>query len=82
MAMIRRFPFLQRSAGPTKHPMQQEDVEILKQLLRDSQSPVPHVSEGRLATREEVLVAAWANLAVEEPDLTIEEARRMIPAPS
>lgn len=35
-------------------------------------------SPGRQPTDEELAVAAWANLAVEEPSVTMEDARRAV----
>lgn len=32
----------------------------------------------RKPTDEEVIVAAWANLAIEEKDLTLDDARRLL----
>jgi hypothetical protein len=47
-------------------------IEYMESLRR---APV-----ARSATHEEVIVAAWANLAIEERDLTLDEAKRLLRA--
>jgi len=50
----------------------------LEQAVGDILAPRLRVGNGRLATKDEAIVAAWANLAVEEPDLSLDDVRRMI----
>lgn len=58
--------------------LQLDDVQTLRRMLEESQHPMPRVSLGRSATRDELVLAAWANLAIEEPSVTLQEARRAI----
>lgn len=53
------------------------ELAAFNAALRDVSSPGLRQEEGRLPNREEVMKAAWSNLAIEEPDLTLEEVRRL-----
>lgn len=53
------------------------ELAAFSAALRDVSSPGLRQEEGRLPNREEVMKAAWSNLAIEEPDLTLEEVRRL-----
>lgn len=58
----------------------EEDVAEARRVIRaleQTRRPTPTPLTGRSATEEERLVAAWANLAIEEPDFRLEDARRM-----
>jgi hypothetical protein len=55
---------------------EQEALDFLYSLSREGY----RVQPSRTPTDEEVMVAAWANLAVEERDLTLDDARRLLAA--
>lgn len=55
-----------------------DEITTFERMLNESREPTPHVSPGRPPTREELVVAAWANLAIERPHLTLEEMRRFL----
>lgn len=57
---------------------QLDDLEMLVNSLRDGDKSRFRVSGGRPATRREIVRTAWANLAIEEPDLTLAEAQRIL----
>lgn len=55
-----------------------DERAALEQAVQDILAPRPRVGCGRLATKDEAIVAAWANLAVEEPGLSLDHVRRLI----
>lgn len=52
-----------------------EDVEGLRRSIADRQAPSLRRDLGRPPTSEEKVLAAWGNLAVEEPAIKIEDVR-------
>ncbi len=60
-------------------PLTKEDIESIRVYLRSMELfGAPPAEASRLPTDEEVAVAAWANLAVEDPSVTLEDARRIV----
>ena len=55
-----------------------DEITAFERMLEECREPTPNVSPGRPPTREELIVAAWANLAIERPYLTLEEMRRFL----
>lgn len=53
-------------------------VKTIEDRLSEIDQPVVRQDAGRSSTREERIVAAWANLAIEEPTLTLEEAVQVL----
>lgn len=57
----------------------QDDLDAIRAYLRTTeQNGGTPPGQSRLPTDEEIAIAAWANLAVEEPSVTLEEARRVV----
>lgn len=54
------------------------EITAFARMLKESREPTPRVSSGRPPTRKELIVSAWANLAIERPHLTLEEMRRFL----
>jgi hypothetical protein len=54
-----------------------EERDALDKLLRLSRGEIP-VMASRKPTNDDVVEAAWGNLNVEEPDVSIQDARRII----
>ncbi len=68
-----------RSGPETTLRVTPEELESLRKALEGIKDPSTLTRDtGRPPTDEELLIAAWANLAVEEPDLTLEEAREIL----
>lgn len=67
-----RLPFgtAPRVAPPVSEAKHVATIAYMESLRR--------APEARSATHEEVIVAAWANLAIEERDLTLDEAKRLL----
>ncbi|HLI50246.1 MAG TPA: hypothetical protein VKU87_00535 [Thermomicrobiaceae bacterium] len=58
--------------------VQRRKLQALAQRLREDRTLEFRASAGRPATRSEIVRTAWANLAIEEPDLTLAEALRIL----
>lgn len=58
--------------------LQRQELQALARRLQENRTLDFRVSAGRPATRSEIVRTAWANLAIEEPDLTFAEARRIL----
>lgn len=57
--------------------IQAEAIANLKQISRGES-----IKDSRPFTRDELVVAAWGNLSVEEPQLTLERAQKMLACPT
>jgi hypothetical protein len=61
-----------------------QEITDIKKLAADQRReldrvrrPVPRVSVGRRASEDELILAAWANLALERPEIELEEIKRL-----
>lgn len=57
----------------------QDDIDAIDEYFRlaEGNNAWP-LQGGRRPTDEEVALAAWANLAIEEPSVTLDDARRAV----
>lgn len=67
-----------QDASPDGAELTEQDRELLRRFVKESRAPNPRTGAGRPPTDDELVLAAWADLAIEEPDLKFEEARRVI----
>lgn len=71
---------LQRDQPSVERPITIDQTQLI--ALREAASELQMLQlregAGRLPNLEERVTAAWANLAVEEPDLRLDEARQLL----
>ena len=79
MVVIERWvkSFRKRSDNSGRnHRWSRSDIEQMETALRESRESVPNRSFGCSPSTEGRIMAAWGNLSIEEPDFTLEDARR------
>jgi hypothetical protein len=69
-----------QSTVPAEARLSEEDLRALEDFLRAQIDPTKRSSSGHVPTYDELVAAAWANLAIENPEVTLEDARRAIAA--
>lgn len=75
--VLRRTRPMKNESDRNQIALNERDRNALNRLVQMEQGKNSSVA-GRTPTDEEVVLAAWGNLRIEEPDVTIQDARRAI----